>query len=230
MMLLRLLSDLTNCCDMSALLFSFANPAQAPILGCESGSVSSGNWTDAVQALASVASLLIVILLYVQDKRLRGKEQDANFKRSLVEFRVRRLVLEPNLTLIHNYFARAKAQVNSWYTTTRNLPIGITAAAEVSNQVRQFKRRHHQLMDRVIDPLTLVSGEFAPLRLVTQGVEDIVLGFLDKKNPLPDDEARALQGLDSSKRDFLMRVFEAEAKLLNLETPRSDDALPRDVI
>jgi hypothetical protein len=184
----------------------------------ETNSPDTIKWTDNVQAVASVLSIALVLGTFLLDKHLKTQEKKLDARKELVTFRVRRLVIEPNLQLFHGHFTKTKNQIEGWWERKQNPEFSFTEKSGVRNELLQFKKRHHAFGDRILDPLSLVSANFDPLRAIMRDFEDAVTLFLGKSEPTPEDFAVIGRKLNESRAQFLKDFFKIESDILDFES------------
>lgn len=171
-----------------------------------------GSWSDIVQAIVSVVNIFALVWLFVYELRKNRREKQQSHKRDLLCFRIRSLILESNVALLHGFFW----EIEKRFRVEFPIRIAIKDTAELRKHVQEeiidFKRQYHAFCERIIDPLIIVAPEFAELQLIANQAEDLATNYFALAQP--SDLEGPCSKMRSLRNEFLAKLFEAEDKLL----------------
>lgn len=179
--------------------------SNAQLNKCDWGSVS-----DIVQTVASVANIVLLIWFFAFEVRKQTKDKTESEKREKLSFRIRSLVLEPNIQLLHDFFDANEEQLNNAPKTINGCQQTAQLLEKVKEEMFTFKKRYRRVQDQVIDPLLIVSPEFSALKSIMLEIEDVVTVHIGSVFQNPTLREQSESKIRELRVRFLKCLFEAE--------------------
>lgn len=173
-----------------------------------------GSVTDIIQAVCSVLSLGAVIWLFAVESRKQLKEKEQAHERDLLCFRIRSLVLESNLDVLHEFFLQNEEAFRAEAIKRAACINSVDLRKHIETEIGLFKNRYYTFAERLIDPLVVISAKFAALQDVANKAQDLATNHLAVASHSPAEIEKACSEMRRLRVEFLRVLFETEDAIL----------------
>src|SRR5687767_5762097 len=145
-----------------------ANPPPA------TSSTSGGRRKWELSDILDTINLIIVVLIFYYGVVDQRKEKRRQGQRDVAIFWIQDLILSPNVQTLHVFFDKYEEALKTAAAETR------PTKKKAQERIIAFKEDWHDVRQKVVDPLRMVSRHFNPLGDLLQEAEDLVTGEFQK--------------------------------------------------
>jgi len=154
----------------------------------------------------ALLNLSLVCYLAYFTHSSRRKERKDDLARAVGIFWFQDLILKPNIETLHAFFQKYEADLAPAAASPRAKDL----KKQAQTRILAFKADYHSLRRKVVEPLEMVSQEFAPVGTVLSQIEDFVTGEYARIPGLTDGKASAAQKSAADQfRDLRQQFFRA---------------------
>lgn len=130
-------------------------------------------WPLWVRDLIALVSVLVIVYLFIHQAYNHSRERTKEYHRAVSVFWIQDLILKPNIQELHAFFNKYESELTQTASKS-DTKLSNATQKRATERILQFKSDYHNLKQRVVEPLVMISPKFQPLQDAFGEFEDLV--------------------------------------------------------